>query len=44
MVAAAGRYGCFEDDANRGKIAKLLRFESSYTLKEAEKKTTSLDG
>merc|ERR1719439_295477 len=38
------RYGCFEDDANRGKIAKLLRFESSYTLKEAEKKTTSLDG
>ena len=33
-----------EDDANRGKIAKLLRFESSYTLKEAEKKTTSLDG
>merc|ERR1719305_2140095 len=38
------RYGCFEDDANRGKIAKLLRFESSYTLKETEKKTTSLDG
>merc|ERR1719399_1776439 len=38
------RYGCFEDDANRGKIAKLLRFESSYTLKDAEKKTTSLDG
>jgi heat shock protein beta len=38
------RYGCFEDDANRGKIAKLLRFDSSYTLKESEKKTTSLDG
>merc|ERR1712139_107424 len=38
------RYGCFEDDANRGKVAKLLRFDSSYTLKEGEKKTTSLDG
>merc|ERR1719247_2760678 len=38
------RYGCFEDDANRCKVAKLLRFESSYTLKETEKKTTSLDG
>merc|ERR1719440_763187 len=38
------RYGCFEDDANRGKIAKLLRFDSSYTIKEGEKKTTSLDG
>merc|ERR1712072_1549477 len=38
------RYGCFEDDANRGKVAKLLRFDSSYTMKESEKKTTSLDG
>merc|ERR1719409_1015542 len=38
------RYGCFEDDANRGKVAKLLRFDSSYTVKEGEKKTTSLDG
>merc|ERR1719473_2208026 len=38
------RYGCYEDDANRGKIAKLLRFQSSSTLKEDEKKTTSLDG
>merc|ERR1719305_972597 len=28
------RYGCFEDDANRGKISKLLRFDSSSTLKE----------
>lgn len=38
------RYGCYEDDANRGKIAKLLRFQSSWSLKEDEKKTTSLDG
>jgi heat shock protein beta len=38
------RYGCFEDDANRGKISKLLRFESSHTLKEEGGKTTSLDG
>merc|ERR1719473_2346218 len=38
------RYGCYEDDANRGKIAKLLRFSSSHTIKEDEKKTTSLDG
>merc|ERR1719453_1322158 len=38
------RYGCYEDDANRGKIAKLLRFASSHTLKEDDKKTTSLDG
>merc|ERR1711959_659480 len=38
------RYGCFEDDANRGKISKLLRFDSSWTLKSAKadvKKTTS---
>jgi len=38
------RYGCFEDDANRGKISKLLRFDSSYTLKTNKEKTTSLDG
>jgi len=38
------RYGCFEDDANRGKISKLLRFDSSWTLKSAKGKTTSLDG
>merc|ERR1719253_1048599 len=38
------RYGCYEDDANRGKIAKLLRFSSSWSFKEDEKKTTSLDG
>jgi heat shock protein beta len=38
------RYGCFEDDANRGKISKLLRFDSSSTLKEGKSKTTSLDG
>jgi len=38
------RYGCYEDDANRGKIAKLLRFQSSSTLKDDDKKTTSLDG
>merc|ERR1719253_2431545 len=38
------RYGCYEDDANRGKIAKLLRFFSSSTIKEDDKKTTSLDG
>merc|ERR1719161_2418949 len=36
------RYGCFEDDANRGKISKLLRFDSSWTLKSAKGKTTSL--
>merc|ERR1712196_676855 len=30
------RYGCFEDDANRGKISKLLRFDSSATLKEGK--------
>merc|ERR1719160_1980506 len=33
------RYGCFEDDANRGKISKLLRFDSSWTLKSAKGKT-----
>merc|ERR1719159_1298354 len=38
------RYGCFEDDANRGKISKLLRFDSSHTLKTNKEKTTSLDG
>merc|ERR1711939_1008362 len=39
------RYGCFEDDANRGKISKLLRFDSSWTTKQDTKgKTTSLDG
>ena len=38
------RYGCFEDDANRGKISKLLRFDSSFTLKNNKEKTTSLDG
>merc|ERR1719440_2522863 len=38
------RYGCYEDDANRGKVAMLLRFSSSHTIKEDEKKTTSLDG
>merc|ERR1712100_327395 len=38
------RYGCFEDDANRGKISKLLRFDSSSTLKDNKGKTTSLDG
>jgi heat shock protein beta len=38
------RYGCFEDDANRGKLSKLLRYESSHTLKAEDGKTTSLDG
>jgi len=33
------RYGCYEDDANRGKVAKLLRF---FTTK-AEDKEVSLD-
>merc|ERR1719405_95624 len=32
--------GCFEDDANRSKLAKLLRFVSSYTEKQDGKKKT----
>merc|ERR1719159_845091 len=35
--------GCFEDDANRSKLAKLLRFVSSYTEKQEGKKKTSLE-
>merc|ERR1712078_297467 len=35
--------GCFEDDANRSKLAKLLRFVSSYTEKQDGKKKTSLE-
>merc|ERR1719313_406581 len=30
--ATDARYGCYEDDANRGKVAKLLRFFSSHTI------------
>merc|ERR1712159_817580 len=32
--------GCFEDDANRSKLAKLLRFVSSFTEKQDGKKKT----
>merc|ERR1719335_1450157 len=35
--------GCFEDDANRSKLAKLLRFVSSFTEKQDGKKKTSLE-
>merc|ERR1711959_253796 len=35
--------GCFEDDANRSKLAKLLRFVSSWTEKQEGKKKTSLE-
>merc|ERR1719183_1572832 len=35
--------GCFEDDANRSKLAKLPRFVSSYTEKQDGKKKTSLE-
>merc|ERR1719174_1373132 len=35
--------GCFEDDANRSKLAKLLRFVSSYTENQDGKKKTSLE-
>merc|ERR1719335_1703259 len=35
--------GCFEDDANRSKLAKLLRFVSSFTEKQDGKKETSLE-
>merc|ERR1719183_2472497 len=35
--------GCFEDDANRSKLAKLLRFVSSHTEKQDGKKKTSLE-
>merc|ERR1719231_1449688 len=35
--------GCYEDDANRSKLAKLLRFVSSWTEKQDGKKKTSLE-
>merc|ERR1719405_357729 len=35
--------GCHEDDANRSKLAKLLRFVSSYTEAQSAKKLTSLE-
>merc|ERR1719390_149169 len=35
--------GCHEDDANRSKLAKLLRFVSSYTEAQSVKKLTSLE-
>merc|ERR550514_1672315 len=35
--------GCHEDDANRSKISKLLRFVSSWTEKQEHKKLTSLE-
>merc|ERR1719473_636923 len=35
--------GCHEDDANRSKISKLLRFASSWTEKQEHKKQTSLE-
>merc|ERR1711968_313724 len=35
--------GCHEDDANRSKLAKLLRFVSSYTEAQSSKKLTSLE-
>merc|ERR1719498_374848 len=35
--------GCHEDDANRSKISKLLRFISTYTEKQEGKKLTSLE-
>merc|ERR1712118_150790 len=35
--------GCHEDDANRSKLAKLLRFVSSYTEAQDNKKLTSLE-
>jgi len=35
--------GCHEDDANRSKLAKLLRFISSYTEAQDVKKLTSLE-
>merc|ERR1719181_2653103 len=35
--------GCHEDDANRSKLAKLLRFVSSYTESQSTKKLTSLE-
>jgi len=35
--------GCHEDDANRSKISKLLRFASSFTDKQEGKKQTSLE-
>merc|ERR1719299_322707 len=35
--------GCHEDDANRSKLAKLLRFVSSYTEGQSVKKLTSLE-
>merc|ERR1711937_902021 len=35
--------GCHEDDANRSKLAKLLRFISSYTEAQDNKKLTSLE-
>jgi len=35
--------GCYEDDANRSKLAKLLRFASSWTNEQEGKKLTSLE-
>merc|ERR550514_1521669 len=35
--------GCHEDDANRSKISKLLRFLSTWTEKQEGKKATSLE-
>merc|ERR1719473_799080 len=35
--------GCHEDDANRSKISKLLRFISSWTEQQEHKKQTSLE-
>merc|ERR1712196_686602 len=35
--------GCHEDDANRSKLAKLLRFISTYTESQDIKKLTSLE-
>merc|ERR550514_1252004 len=35
--------GCHEDDANRSKISKLLRFVSSWTEQQEHKKQTSLE-
>jgi heat shock protein beta len=35
--------GCHEDDANRSKLAKLLRFISTYTESQDVKKLTSLE-
>lgn len=35
--------GCYEDDASRSKIAKLLRFPSTWAEKQEGKKLTSLE-